>query len=110
MKEEHAQIEEAILDYADKNELEVVVGSEHQAIIQEKTEVTLPTKGDEPDRFAELEKQLRACADWPEASAPDMHKLKRIAKGEETASEEIQSVVEPLVDRKTVRKVGFRKR
>jgi len=39
-----------------------------------------------------------------------MHKLKRIAKGEEAASEEIQSVVEPFVDRETVRKVGFRKR
>ena len=39
-----------------------------------------------------------------------MHKLKRIAKGEEAASDEITSVIEPFVDRATVRKVGFRKR
>ncbi len=110
LKKEQAQIEEAILDYADENDLEVVVGSEQHAIIQEKTEVKLPTKGEEPDIFEELEKRLRACADWPEVSAPDMHKLKRIAKGEEPASDEIKSVVEPFVDRETVRKVGFRKR
>ncbi len=110
MKEEQAQIEEAILDYADQNDLEIVVGSQHQAIIQEKIEVKLPTKGEEPARFDELEEQLRACAEWPEASVPDMHKLKRIAKGEEAASDEIESVVESFVDRETVRKVGFRKR
>lgn len=109
-KEEQAQIEVAILNYADKNELEVVFGSEQQAIIQEKTEVNLPTKGEEPDRFDELEKQLRACADWPEASVPDMHKLKRIAKGDETISDEIRAIVDPFVQRETVRKIGFRKR
>ncbi len=64
-KQEQAQIEEAILDCADKNGLEVVVGSQHQAIIQEKTEVNLPTKSEEPDRFDELEAKLRRSADWP---------------------------------------------
>ena len=110
LKEEQAQIEEAILDYADKNELEVDVGSQHQAIIQEKTEVNLPTKGEEPDRFDELEAKLRGSAEWPEVSIPDMHRLKRIAKGDESASDEIKAIVEPFQHQETIRKVGFRKR
>ena len=109
-KEEQAQIEKAILDYAGKNGLEVVVGSEQQATIQEKTEVNLPTKGENPDQFDELESKLRESTDWPDVSSPDMHKLKRIAKGDETTSDEIASIVEPFIRRETVRRVGFRKR
>ena len=70
-KEEIEELEAAILEFAERNKLAVVVGTEKQAKITEKEVTSLPTKTSDPKGYAAVVELLRRSPAWEQVSALD---------------------------------------
>jgi putative RecB family exonuclease len=73
---EIAEIEEAILAFAKKHKLDVVVGSEQEAYIKRETKVSFPGKDD--DEREELEAVIRKAGKWNDVAELSTSQLKQI--------------------------------
>ena len=91
-KEELESLEEAILDYADKNGLSVLVGTEKKVRITEKQVPGLPTKSSDPEGYAAVVDLLRKSGQWETVSTLDY----RAAISELEAGQLPQSVAKEL--------------
>ncbi len=75
LDQEIAQVEDALLHYAQAHGYTVVVGDEQEAVIDIKSVVSLPTKSD-PAR-GELESTVRQLGLWDAYSELSVHKLSK---------------------------------
>ena len=82
-EQEIDQLEQAILEYAAKNQLAVVVGTDKKVRIQEKQVTSLPTKGDDPEAYGRVVELLRQSDQWGNLSTLDRNAaLAALEKGE----------------------------
>jgi putative RecB family exonuclease len=70
-EEELEKLEQAILDYAEKNAVTVVVGTEKKVRIQEKETISLPTKSSDPTAYSTVVELLRQAGQWDKVSSFD---------------------------------------
>ena len=70
-KKEIEELEAAILEFAERNKLSVVVGTDKRAKITEKQVTSLPTKTSDPDAYAAVVDLLRRSPAWEQVSALD---------------------------------------
>jgi putative RecB family exonuclease len=73
IRSEMEELEQALIAYADKNQVEVIVGSDKEATIWRKTSYKFPPKNDE--RREELEQLIKKAGTWEEVSDLSMHDL-----------------------------------
>jgi len=93
-------VNEALLAYAEKEGVQVIVGSTHEARVTKKEQITLPARAMNP-RITELEKALRRSKYWPEVSSMDMPNSVRSGKGCEDPGQ-IRKLTKPFVSTKEV--------
>ena len=110
LEAERDQVDEAILAYAQRKGLEIVVGSHHEAKVTESTEVGLPTRGETPEEYDKLDAKLRRSPAWPEVSTLDAHAVRRIWKGGQEDPGGVKRIVRPFVTEEAKRTVRIRKR
>lgn len=72
------EVREALVEFAEREDVEVVAGSEREATVRRTESVVFPRKTVETEEAAALESQLRASKWWGEASALDRAALKRL--------------------------------
>jgi len=108
--QERQEVDEALLAYAEREGLEVIGGSTHEARVTESAKLVLPRKTYEPDEYAELEQLLRQSDAWSEVSAMDGSKLRRIWKEEDPDPGRICEIMKPFVAEDTERTLRFRAR
>jgi len=73
--EEIDKVKEAVIKYAEKEDIDVIRGSDHKLKISERHKVSSPSKGS-PER-EELEGALRAADMWDEVSELDTHAIEK---------------------------------
>lgn len=72
---EREKAEDAIAEWAEDKGVSVVAGERAQASVTIKEEPHLPTKTGEPDKHAELEREVRKSGLWEEVARLDAHAL-----------------------------------
>lgn len=72
-KEELAALEAAILEYAEKTAVSVVVGSTKKVRIREREVTSLPTKSSDPAGYEQVARILRSAGHWEDISSLDYH-------------------------------------
>jgi putative RecB family exonuclease len=110
LEAEQEEVDEALLAYAKREKVKVIVGSTHEARIAEREQIILPRKTQEPERFDKLDRLLRRNKCWPKISAMDMPTLRRIWKGELDDPGQIRKLLKPFVTEEKVTTVRFRAR
>jgi putative RecB family exonuclease len=105
---ERQEVVEALFAYAEREGLEVIVGSDCEGRVVEQTKIVLPTKGDAPDDYAELDRKLRRSPAWPQVSTIDVHKLRRIWKGQDDDPGRVRKMLEPFVSEAKETKFKFK--
>ena len=78
LEAEIAELQEALLELAEKKGLSTVVGSEKEVAVTTSEMVGFPTKSNQPDDYEAFESKLRGSKWWSEVSALDRHALKRL--------------------------------
>jgi hypothetical protein len=68
VEEELEKLEQAIFEYAEKNGVNVIVGSEKGVTVREREETRLPTKTVDPAGYAAVEDLLRRSGQWDKVS------------------------------------------
>ncbi len=110
LEDRQNRIIEVILDLAQRENITVITGSDHEAVVASKTAMHLPTKGHEAEAHAELEQCLRKSADWPAVSMLDAPRLRRIWKGDEDDPGGVRQLLEPFVREVTSMEAKLRPR
>lgn len=110
LAEKEQKIIDAIIELAQRETLTVINGSDHEVVIASKTSAQLPTKGNEPEAYAELERRLRSSKIWPTISIMDVPRLRRIWNGEEEDPGQARSMLQPFVNAVTEIQARLRKR
>lgn len=110
LENECAEVEEALFAHAEKEKLEVIVGSDHNVKIVHHTQAAFPRKTYEPEAYQELESQLRHSKVWLDVSAMDVSKLRAIWLGSEPDPGQLAKMLQPFVKTEQVRKLRLRKR
>ena len=109
LEEKEQKIIDAIIDLAYRENLTIIRGSDHEAVIASKTTAQLPAKGDAAEAHAELEQRLRKSENWPAISMMDVPRLRRIWNGEEDDPGHVRKVLEPFVNEATKIQARLRK-
>lgn len=78
LEAEIAEVQEALIELAEKKDLSTIVGTEKEVAVTIAEAVLFPTKGSEPEEYAAFEAKLRKSKYWPEVSAMDRSALKRL--------------------------------
>lgn len=78
LNEQMTRLQQALLTYAKQHGLDVVIGSDHQAIVRRSEKTLFPRKLREPQAVEELEKKLKASSWWPLVSTIDRAALVRL--------------------------------
>jgi len=81
IEEKMDKLKEAVIKYAEKEDIDVVRGSDHKLKISEKQKISSPPKGS-PERH-ELEDILRKVNKWDEVSALDTNAIGKIITDEQ---------------------------
>lgn len=97
LQEEREEVNEALLAYARREGLDVIVGSTCEGRIKDKLTIHLPTKSGERDKYDDLENKLRRGHHWPEVSKMDIFKLRHIWSGEAEDPGRIRAILKPFV-------------
>lgn len=98
LEEQEQKIIDAIIELAQRENLTVISGSDHEAVVASKTTAQLPTKGNDPEAYADLEKRLRSSKSWPAISMMDVPRLRRIWNGEEDDPGHVRKTLQPFVN------------
>ena len=98
------RVKEALAGFAEREGLEVVIGSEREATVKRGESAVFPRKTleDEQDEAAALEQQLRDSRWWAEASMLDRAALGRLWARREQLDPALRALLEEFVDRKSV--------
>ena len=75
IEEKEEPLKEQLIAFAEKRGFQVVSGSHAEAVTTHKDEWKFPTKTQSPDKFADLEKELRETALWKTVSHFDAHRF-----------------------------------
>lgn len=78
LEAEIGEIQEALIELAEKKDLSTIVGTEKEVAVTIAEAVIFPTKGSEPKEYAAFEEKLRNSKYWPVVSAMDRSALKRL--------------------------------
>lgn len=106
---EIAEIRQALADFAAREGVEVVAGSEREATVRAGESVVFPRKTVESDEAAALEAQLRASHWWNEASALDRAALKRLWDRRAALDADLRALLEEFARIETQVDVRLRK-
>ncbi|NLX15249.1 MAG: PD-(D/E)XK nuclease family protein [Phycisphaerales bacterium] len=110
LRTERHEVNEALLAYARREGLEVIVGSTHEGRISDKTTIHLPTKSGECERYEDLENKLRRGRHWPEVSKMDVFMLQRIWSGKAEDPGRIRTILKPFVSETQETSIYIRQR
>jgi len=78
IQEEMEKVEEAVLNYAEKHEIEALQGSEMQIVINREKGYIFPTKSSDLEKYEELENLLKETKYWEPASSINGTKLEQL--------------------------------
>ena len=106
VSEELDKVKEAVIQYAQKEDIEVIKGSGHKLKISEKQKVSSPAKG-RPER-KELEDALREANKWEEVSDLDPYSLEK-AVNEERWDKKIINKIKGFLKLETKKSVSLSK-
>ena len=106
VSEELDKVKEAVIQYAQKEDIEVIKGSGHKLKISEKQKVSSPAKGS-PER-KELEDALREANKWEEVSDLDPYSLEK-AVNEERWDKKIINKIKGFLKLETKKSVSLSK-
>ncbi len=106
VESEQDEIAQALIRYAETNSVTQINGSTAVATIRTETKLSLPTKTNNPEAYAEMEARLRASPAWPQVSILDRHTLLHIGKGEEGDRGEVGVWLQSFVQEQRVIKVN----
>lgn len=105
---ERRRTAEALLAYARREDLEIVAGTEYEAIVRQTPKLKLPRKTHEPEEYRRLDEVLRESDVWRAVSTVDVATLRRIWKGDEPDPGRVRKIIEPFVAEETVTAIHFR--
>lgn len=110
LQSEQDEVDEALLKYAEREGVQVIAGSTHEARIVQTEKIVLTTKSNEPEKYDELDKKLRRSKYWSQVSVMDVHMLRRILKGDEADPGRVRNMIDPFVQQESVTDVRLRQR
>lgn len=90
IKEELATLEEAIVDYAKREQVEVIKGSGHKVRVKVEPKLRFPGKND--DKRQELDERIKAAGKWMEVSQLDTTLLSHVVNDESWSTDLIEEV------------------
>ena len=90
---EIAEIQEALIEYADAEDVSVVVGDEYEATVRHDTKTMFPRKGSEPEEYAELEQRLVESPFWDQVSSMDAARLRTLWKQPEGIDDKLRCLL-----------------
>lgn len=109
VEEEMAKVEEAILQYAKKNKVEILYGETSLVAINKSEEYAIPTKTNEPENFEKLEKLLKGTKYWDDASVFNATKIKQMLE-DGVFDEKIKAEIIKLAPLETELSLSVRKK
>jgi len=109
LKAEIEEVKHALAKLAEREDLEVVAGSEREATIRTKEAVTFPRKTVETEEAAALERQLRDSPWWQEASTVDRSALTELWAHRERLDRDLRALLEEYARTEVVVDVRLRK-
>lgn len=105
--DELGKLKEAVIKYAEREGIKIIIGSDHKLKISEKQKVSLPAKNSEARKA--LEEMLRQFNKMEEVSTLDTHTLERIIK-EGDWDEDILEKIKDFYKLETVKSVSLSKK
>jgi len=109
LQNEMEKVEEAILKYADKHQIETVQGSEMQVVINKNKDYVFPTKSSDLERYEELENLLKATKYWDSVSSINSSKIEQLL-AENKIDEKLKKKIIALAPVEEVVKISIRKK
>ncbi|OGH84432.1 MAG: hypothetical protein A2261_00830 [Candidatus Magasanikbacteria bacterium RIFOXYA2_FULL_44_8] len=109
VQDEIEKVEEAILNYAEKQGIEALQGSEMQVIINKERGYVFPTKSSDWENYEKLEKLLKGTKYWEAASVINSGKLEQLLE-EEVFDDKMKKKIIALVPREENIGISIRKK
>ena len=91
IEEEMDKVKEALINYAKREEVELIKGSSHKARVKFEKKLKFPGKND--DERQELEEKIKAAGKWVEISQLDTALLARVIRDESWTKELVDEVL-----------------
>ncbi len=110
LEDDIEQVKAALEAFAERESVEVVVGSEREATVKRSESVLIPRKTVETEEAAALEQQLRDSPWWADASTLDRAALVRLWEQRGTLSPDFRALLEEFVRVESRVDVRLRKR
>ena len=107
---EIGEIQEALVEYADAENVSVVVGDEYEATIKHDEKTMFPRKGYEPEEHAELERRLVESPFWDRVSSMDAARLRTLWKQPEALDPKLRKLLKQFVWSEDDTKSSLRRR
>lgn len=104
------EIKEAMIEYAEREGLEVVVGDEYESTIKQTEKIMFPRKSSELEEHAQLEQKLIESDFWDNVSSMDTGRLKTYWKNPEAMDPKLKRLLKKYVWTEEEFKIGIRKR
>lgn len=91
--EEIAEIQEALIEYADAEDVSIVVGDAYEATVKYDEKTMFPRKGQEPEDYTELEQRLVESPFWDQVSSMDAPRLRTLWKQPEALDPKLRGLL-----------------
>jgi len=95
--EEIDEIQEALIEYAEAEDVSVVVGDEFEATVKIDERTMFPRKGSEPDEYDALERTLAKSPFWDQVSSMDAARLRSLWKDPAAFYPELRKLLKQYV-------------
>jgi putative RecB family exonuclease len=92
-----AVLRDAIVAYAQRHELEVIVGADHKLRVKLRQGYKVPTKSDDPAALQALSQRLQKLGLWPRVSTLDRHAVLRLLESGDLSEEDRDQLESRLV-------------
>lgn len=104
------EIQDALIEYGEKNDTAVICGDEYEATIRYSENSKFPTKSTDLENHAKLEQLLKNSPFWELVCRMDRNALNSLWKHPEMLDPELQSILKRFVQVEKCVRVGIRNR
>lgn len=108
--EEIYELQDALIEYAEKEDAEIVCGDEHEATIRYSEKIKFPTKSKDLEDHTKMERVLQESPFWDTVSSLDRHALTALWKHPETLDPKLRRILKKYVQIEEDVRVGLRTR
>ena len=110
LDDEINDIQDALIEYAEREDVEIISGNEHEATVRYSEKTKFPTKSKDLEDYTKMERQLQESPFWDMVSGLDRHTLTTLWKHPETLDPKLRRLLKKfaLVEHET--KVGIRRK